>query len=99
MGAVVTSVQVETVVRSALQAKGYKTSVERLLGETGTDIIATRDREVLHIEAIAFKKSGPARALDFYQAFFRAVSRLEHEPTKCIHRLARSLRHGTTAAC
>ena len=93
MGALVASAEVEAVVRSALEAEGYKTSAERLHGETGTDIVATRGREVLHIEAIAFKTSPPARAKDFYEAFFRAISRLEHEATKCI--IALPARFGT----
>jgi hypothetical protein len=84
MSALIASAEVEAVVRAALQVEGYKTSPERLHGETGTDIVATRGREVLHIEAIAFKTAPPARAKDFYEVFFRAISRLEHGATKSI---------------
>jgi len=84
MPALVTSKDVEAIVRLALEQEGYKTSAERGHGETGTDIVAERGDEVLHIEAIAFKKSPPARAKDFYEAFFRAVSRLEHDATACV---------------
>ena len=44
-------------------------------------------------ERSIFKTSPPARAKDFYEAFFRAISRLEHEATKCI--IALPARFGT----
>jgi hypothetical protein len=84
MPALITSKQVEAVIREVLAQEGYTTSAERGIGETGTDIVAERGGEVLHIEAIAFKTSPPARAKDFYEAFFRAVSRLEHKATGCV---------------
>jgi hypothetical protein len=84
MAALVHSKEVEAVVRAALEQEGYKTSAERGYGETGTDIIAEKGSELLHIEAIAFKQSPPARAKDFYEAFFRAVSRLDHDATACV---------------
>lgn len=59
-------------------------SADRGFGETGTDIIATRGTEAIHIETIAFKSSPPARAKDFYEVFFRAVSRLDHGATRCV---------------
>ena len=31
-----------------------------------------------------FKESTPARAKDFYESFFRAVSRLHHGATHCV---------------
>jgi len=84
MAALITSKEVETIVRAALAEEGYKTSLERGYGETGTDIIAERKDELLHIEAIAFKSSPPARAKDFYEVFFRAVSRLDDGVTACV---------------
>ena len=84
MAALVTSKEVEAIVRSTLAREGYKTSVERGYGETGTDVIAERRDELLHIEAIAFKSSPPARAKDFYEVFFRAVSRLDDGVTACV---------------
>src|ERR1700730_10499407 len=84
MAALVSSKDVETVDRLALEQEGYKTSAERGYGETGTDIVAERGNELLHIEDIAFKRSPPARSKDFYEAFFRAVSRLEHDATACV---------------
>src|SRR5262249_2176833 len=84
MAAIVTSKDVEAVLRRVLAKEGYEISAERGYGETGTDIVARRGKEVVHIEAIAFKASPPARAKDFYEVFFRAVSRLELGATACV---------------
>jgi hypothetical protein len=84
MAALVTSKEVESVVRLTLEACGYRLSVERNHGETGTDIVAEKGCEALHIEAIAYKNSPPARAKDFYEVFFRAVSRIEIGATQCV---------------
>ena len=46
--------------------------------------MAEKGTEVLHIEAIAFKSSPPARSKDFYEAFFRAVSRIQLNATGCV---------------
>ncbi|MBV9550797.1 MAG: hypothetical protein JO256_14095 [Alphaproteobacteria bacterium] len=84
MPALVTSEEVEKVVRETLRSEGYELSAARKFGETGTDIIATRGKESLHIECIAFKSSPPARAKDFYEIFFRATSRLSVGATLCV---------------
>ncbi len=46
-----------------------------------------------HVEVIGYKSSGPARAKDFYEGFFRTVSRLNYEKVHCV--LALSHRAGT----
>jgi hypothetical protein len=46
--------------------------------------VAARGIERIHIEAIAFKSSPPARAKDFYEVFFRAVSRLQLGASHCV---------------
>jgi hypothetical protein len=84
MAAIISGKEVETVLRDTLAREGYEISRERKHGETGTDIVAQRGRENLHIEAIAFKRSPPARAKDFYEVFFRAVSRLQNGATSCV---------------
>jgi hypothetical protein len=84
MAALITSKQVEDILRHNLSTSGYSLSTEKTHGETGTDIIATKEHEEIHIEAIAFKKSPPARAKDFYEIFFRATSRLSKGATKCV---------------
>jgi hypothetical protein len=84
MAALISAKDVETVLRAALTREGYEISKQRGCGETGTDIIAHRGSENLHIEAVAFKQSPPARAKDFYEVFFRAVSRLQNAATLCV---------------
>jgi hypothetical protein len=84
MAALISGKDVEMVLRDTLTRDGYKVSREREHGETGTDIVARRGSENLHIEAIAFKRSPPARAKDFYEVFFRAVSRLQNGATSCV---------------
>jgi hypothetical protein len=84
MPALVAAEKVEEIIRENLRGEGYELSRERLYGQNGTDIIAIRGDHLLHIEAIAFKKSPPVRAKDFYESFFRAVSRLQHGATHCV---------------
>jgi hypothetical protein len=84
MAALITAKEVEAVIRQQLLTLGYTLSADRANGETGTDIIAIRENESLHIEAIAFKSSPPARAKDFYEIFFRATSRLNVGATRCV---------------
>ena len=67
----------EAVLRSCLQVEGYNLSPLRLNGETGVDVLATKGDKEFHIEVIGFKDSPPARSKDFYEAFFRAISRLK----------------------
>lgn len=73
---------------------GYSLSRARANGETGVDILATKGNEVIHIEVIAFKSSGPARARDFFQAFFRAISRTDQGATRCVIALAAQWKRG-----
>ena len=83
MAALVTSKEVEDAVRLHLTEHGYELSIALSNGETGADIVAIKGDEVRHIEAIAFKSSPPARAKDFYESFFRAVSRLTPTRSAC----------------
>jgi hypothetical protein len=92
MAAVVTSREVETAVRLVLAKQGYGLSIVRTHGEMGADIVATKGDDIVHIEAIAFKSSPPARAKDFCESFFRAVSRLT--PTKSACAIALPARFG-----
>jgi len=84
MPAIIRSEQVEEVLRLRLREEGYILSANRAYGETGTDIIASKGTEQLHIEAIAFKSSPPARSKDFYEIFFRAISRIKLGATLCV---------------
>lgn len=84
MPALVTSTETENCLREILTADNFQLSPPRGNGETGVDIRASRGTEELFIEVIGFKSSGPARAKDFYEIFFRAVSRLDLGATKCV---------------
>lgn len=75
----------EKCLRKILINENYKLSRVLNNGETGTDIIAEKNNDKWHIEVIGYKKKGPSRAKDFYEAFFRAVSRLNLSDCKhCI---------------
>jgi hypothetical protein len=84
MPALVSSKEIESVLRQRLSEAGYALSRAKNVGETGTDIIAKKEDENLHIETIAFKSSPPARSKDFYEVFFRAISRLPRGATLCV---------------
>jgi hypothetical protein len=84
MPSIVSSFAIESLLRSHLKADGFDLSPIRVNGETGVDILATRNGESIHIEVIAFKSSAPARAKDFFQAFFRAISRIQQGATRCV---------------
>ncbi len=92
MAALVTSREVEYAVRDVLTERGYELSIARNHGETGADIVAKKGDDVILVEAIAFKSSPPARAKDFYESFFRAVSRIA--PTKALCAIALPARFG-----
>ena len=84
MPSLIKSSATETALRAALKAEGYRLSRTRGNGETGVDVLATRRGKRVHIEVIGFKSSGPARAKDFMQSFFRAVSRIKDGATRCV---------------
>ena len=84
MPSLVTSAAVEECLRTRLSQEGYELSKIRSYGETGVDIEARKSTDVLAIEVIGFKSSPPARAKDFFESFFRAVSRLNDGATRCV---------------
>lgn len=84
MPSLVTNSDVEDCLREALVREGYAVSPKRSHGETGVDIIARRGDLSFHIECIGYKSSAPARAKDFYESFFRCVSRLNDGASQCV---------------
>lgn len=72
---------VESVLRRCLITEGYALTLPKANGETGVDLIASKDKEQIYIEVIGFKDRPPARSKDFYEVFFRAVSRLKSGAT------------------
>jgi Holliday junction resolvase-like predicted endonuclease len=81
----ITSQTVEESVRTILKSEGYDLSPRKTRnGETGVDILASKKGQRLFIEVIGYKTTGPARAKDFFEVFFRAISRLKDGATKCM---------------
>ncbi|MBP6864592.1 MAG: hypothetical protein KBC32_04895 [Candidatus Didemnitutus sp.] len=84
MATPVSSALTEERLRRSLAHSGYTLSPKRKNGETGVDVIAKKDGEEIHIEVIGYKKAGPARSKDFYEVFFRAISRLKDGAPKVV---------------
>jgi hypothetical protein len=97
MASSVPNIEVERVLRVLLSKEGYSLSHRRGHGETGVDIVASKDDESWHIECIGYKSSGPARAKDFYESFFRVVSRLNDDAKHLVVALARQAEVGLPA--
>lgn len=74
----------EQCLRSILIAQGFSLNSARMHGQTGVDVLATHGEEQYHIEVIGYKPSGPARAKDFYESFFRAISRIKDGAIHCV---------------
>ena len=75
---------VEKCLRDLLTERNYKMNETRDKGETGVDIEARKGDNIYHIEVISYKQKGPARSKDFFQVFFRAISRLNDGATHCV---------------
>ena len=74
-----TNEETEDTLRVFLQSRNFVLSPKlKVSGENGTDIIASKPgHPTYHIEVIGYKRSSPARSRDFYEAFFRCLSRLK----------------------
>ncbi len=94
MPSIIKNADAEACLRELLKAEGFTLSAQKTQGETGADIIASKDGEECHIEVIGYKSSGPARARDFFQVFFRAVSRLNDGATHCVIALPNRAQNG-----
>ena len=80
----ISNFEAENSLRTILMAEGFSLNPPRMHGQTGVDILATRGDEQFHIEVIGYKNSGPARAKDFYESFFRVISRIKDGATQCV---------------
>lgn len=97
MAALISNQETEECLRACLTAEGYALSVLGAHGQTGVDILAKKGDEEVFIEVIGFKQSPPARAKDFYEVFFRAVSRLVNGAKHCVIALPRRSELGLPA--
>jgi len=85
MPSLISAHQTEQCLRIILSAiEGYELSEQLPHGFLGCDIIARKGKETIHIEVIGYKESGPARSKDFFQGFFRAVSRIKDGAQYCV---------------
>jgi hypothetical protein len=81
----VTGKQVESVLRKLLHKQKYRLlNKPRIQGETGADIIVKKSDMKIFIECIGFQKVPPVRSKQFYEVFFRAISRLKNGATRCV---------------
>ena len=91
----VTGEQVESILRELLLQRGYELlNKPRTQGETGADIIAKENNIVVFIECIGFQKVPPLRSKQFYEVFFRAISRLKNGAKKCVLALPVRFKNG-----
>lgn len=86
--------EAENTLRQILSKEGYKLSPCKENGETGVDIIAIKIGEELFIEVIGCKKSNPARSRDFFEVFFRAISRIKDGAETCVIALPNQFKVG-----
>lgn len=84
MGSLVSGESIDKCLRDILKSQGYKLNSPRAYGQTGVDIRASKEGEVYYIEVIGYKSSGSSRAKDFYEVFFRVISRLNDQAEHCV---------------
>lgn len=84
MSKLISSKQVEKVIRRLLEDDGYSLSPTKKQGETGADITAKKSDSTYFIEVIGFQSHPPIRSREFYEAFFRAISRDRNNPNNIL---------------
>lgn len=84
MSAETTKTETENCLKEILLEEGYELGKKESYYNFGPEIKAARQNEDWYIEVIGFKDSGLERVRDFYEAFFQAVSRLNHKDCKHI---------------
>ena len=94
MAARVSNTETEKALRRCLVAQGYSISQERRNGETGVDVLAERGDERLFIEVIGHSSSPPKRSRDFFESFFRVISRLKDGAETCVIALPKLAKQG-----
>ncbi|MDH5363646.1 MAG: hypothetical protein OEW82_00555 [Dehalococcoidia bacterium] len=80
MAKLVEARDVEQVIRRYLEGKGCTLSPRKKRGQTGADITARYDKSTWFVEVIGFQSHPPIRSREFYEAFFRVVSRDRGNP-------------------
>jgi len=75
MAKLVEARDVEQVIRRYLEGKRCTLSPSKKRGQTGPDIIARHSKSTWFVEVIGFQSHPPTRSREFYEAFFRVISR------------------------
>jgi hypothetical protein len=75
------AIKVEQVVRRYLEDRGSHLSSPKKSGETGPDIVAKSGKSTWFVEVIGFQEKPWIRSREFYEAFFRIISRDRGNPT------------------
>jgi hypothetical protein len=86
--------EVEVFVRKLLEKEQYRLSLHKTNRETGVDIIAKKASSTLYIECIGYKKHTPTRSRDFFEVFFRVISRLNDGAEQCVIALPANFKKG-----
>jgi hypothetical protein len=77
----VQAMEVEKVIRGNLEREGCKLINEpKKPGQTGVNIIAQKGNLTWYVEVIGFQSHPPTRSREFYEAFFRIISRDRDDP-------------------
>jgi len=76
----VTANAVEQVIRRYLEGKGCTLSHPKKRGQTGPDIVARHGKYTWFVEVIGFQEKPWIRSREFYEAFFRIISRDRDNP-------------------
>jgi len=74
------SKEVEEVIRIYLESKKCTLSPPKKQGQTGPDIIAKHGKSTWFVEVIGFQGVPSIRSREFYEAFFRIISRDRDNP-------------------
>jgi len=80
MAKLVQAKDVEQLVRRHLKEEGCTLSLPKKRGETGADITARCGKSTRFVEVIGFQSHPPTRSREFYEAFFRVISRDRDNP-------------------
>ena len=87
--------QVESVVRTLLRQKGYKLKNKKLRHwEHGADILAEKNGSQVAIECIGYQENNSTRSRQFYEVFFRVLSRIGKGFSECVIALPEEFRKG-----
>lgn len=88
--------ETEKHLRTFLEKEKFELSKERNIGELGVDIIAKKEMKSYYIECIGYNKRNPIRSKHFFEAFFRAISRLNQNADSIVIALPYLFKKGIT---